>query len=102
MGVLRYMVKLAFVAYICLGAYQDLNDKKTAAGELLGHYHTFELGFTKLTGWKYHEKLSSSFWKNHAEQIITILSYTKFALGVMALTFCNMSTGVLGLLYFIH
>lgn len=31
MGILRYVVRLAFVAYICIGAYQDLLDKKKAS-----------------------------------------------------------------------
>ena len=102
MGVLRYLVRLTLVALICSGAYQDLMNRKEAAGELLGHYHTFELGFTKLTGWKYHEKLKSSFWKQHAEDVVAALSYTKFILGALALTICNLSTGVLGLIYFVH
>lgn len=55
-----------------------------------------------MSGWKYHEKLSSSFWKNHAEDVVTYLSYAKFGLGLLALTLCNMCTGVLGLLYFVH
>lgn len=102
MGLLRHLVRLAFVAFICVGAYQDYMNKKTAAKELVGHYHTFELGFTRLSGWRYHEKLSSSFWKHHAEDVIVYLSFAKLFLGVLALTICNMSTGVLGLIYFVH
>lgn len=102
MAIFRYLVRMVFVAFVCIGAYDELTHKKEAAAELIGHYHSFELGFTKLTGWKYHQKLKSDFWKKHAEDVVTYLAYAKFTIGVLALTTCSCFTGLLGLIYLVH
>ena len=74
MNCLSFLVRLALAAFVCITAYQNLQNLPSSSKTLLDNYKNFQNTFTQKTNIKFHEKkLGQLFCDESAQQIIDML-----------------------------
>lgn len=78
-----------FVAFLTLGALEQLQDTRGSSERFLKGYKTFQTSFKTKTSIKFHSKISHDEIEQHGEDIIKYCSYAIIGLGLLSLVFCS-------------
>ena len=79
------ILRVAFLAFFILRAFNDLQHAKTNAKELAKNYAVFDEHTKKLTGHSLPGYLSSSFVAKHAEEVVHYSMYAQLTFGFLAI-----------------
>ncbi len=102
MGACLFILRVGFLAFFALNAWNTLSATETHTSKFKESYKNFETAIHTRTGIQLPEILRHSNVHKHSDLIVKGLAWAQLALAAASLLICGGMTSIVGLVYFIQ